>query len=53
MPEIKPIHRIFANLIYNNRYVMEQVPEQDREALIAGISVYGMEEVRKILDKLV
>ena len=29
------------------------LPEQDREALIAGISVYGMEEVRKILDKLV
>ena len=33
MPEIKPIHRIFASLIYNNRYVIEQVPEQDREAV--------------------
>lgn len=34
MPEIKPIHRIFASLIYNNRYVIEQVPEQDREAVL-------------------
>lgn len=33
MLEIKPIHRIFASLIYNNRYVMEQVPEQDRGAV--------------------
>ena len=33
MPEIKPIHRIFASLITNGRYVMEQVPEQDREAV--------------------
>ncbi|MFX3672864.1 MAG: hypothetical protein ACE3JQ_00210 [Paenisporosarcina sp.] len=31
--EIKPIHRIFASLVYNQRYVMEQVPEQDREAV--------------------
>ena len=33
MPEIKAIHRIFASLVYNGRYVMEQVPEQDREAV--------------------
>ena len=33
MPDIKPIHRIFASLIYNKRYTMEQVPEQDREAV--------------------
>lgn len=33
MPEIKPIHRIFASLIHNERYTMEQVPEQDREAV--------------------
>lgn len=33
MIEIKPIHRIFASLIYNERYVMNQVPEQDREAV--------------------
>lgn len=33
MFEIKPIHRIFASLIHNKRYVIEQVPEQDREAV--------------------
>lgn len=33
MPEIKPIHGIFASLIYNNRYSMDQVLEQDREAV--------------------
>lgn len=33
MPEIKPIHRIFASLVFNKRYVMEQVPEQDRDAV--------------------
>jgi len=33
MQEIKPIHRIFASLIYNNRYSMEQVLVQDRVAV--------------------
>jgi hypothetical protein len=31
--EIKPIHRIFASLIFNNRFSMEQVPEVDRKAV--------------------
>lgn len=31
--DIKPIHRIFASLVYNGRYVMKQVPEQDRQAV--------------------
>lgn len=33
MPEIKPIHRIFASLIANDRMTMERVPEEDREAV--------------------
>ena len=34
MIEIKAIHRIFASLIYNKRYVIEQVPEQDRKVVL-------------------
>lgn len=31
--EIKAIHRIFASLIFNKRFSIEQVPEVDREAV--------------------
>ena len=31
--EVKPIHRTFAALIYNGRFTMDRVPEQDREAV--------------------
>lgn len=31
--EIKPIHRVFAALIDGGRYTIEDVPEQDREAV--------------------
>ena len=34
MSEIKAIHRILASLIYNKRYVIEQVPVKDREAVL-------------------
>lgn len=31
--EVKPIHRIFASLIVNKRFSMEQVPDADRKAV--------------------
>lgn len=31
--ETKPIHRIFASLIVAGRRTMEDVPEQDKEAV--------------------
>ena len=31
--EIKPIHRIFASLVYHERYTMDDVLEQDRKAV--------------------
>lgn len=31
--EIKPIHRVFAALISGGRYTIDNVPEQDREAV--------------------
>lgn len=30
--EIKPIHKIFASLVHNKRYTLEDVPTVDREA---------------------
>jgi len=30
--DIKPIHRIFASLIHNKRWTIEDIPEVDREA---------------------
>ena len=46
MPDIKPIHRIMASLVFNKRRKIEDIPEHIRETYVVSQDITAEEHVR-------